>query len=78
MRSSTLPILVSATAALVLAACGSSSPNAPTSASDPLSGSITVFAASSLTNPFNNAEKALKVTIQASRRSTPTAARRHW
>jgi molybdate transport system substrate-binding protein len=61
MRISTRRILVSATAAIVLAACGSSSTNGPASSSDPLSGSITVFAASSLTNPFNNAEKALEV-----------------
>jgi molybdate transport system substrate-binding protein len=63
-------MVVGATAALALAACGSSStatsptPTAPaatpTPTPDPLSGSLTVFAASSLTNAFNTAETSLE------------------
>jgi molybdate transport system substrate-binding protein len=62
MRTGPRMIVVGATAALVLAACGSSSGSTGPSASpDPLGGSITVFAASSLTNAFNTAEKGLEV-----------------
>ena len=50
-----------AIAALALAACGSSSAPGPSATADPLSGSITVLAASSLTSAFNNAEKGLEV-----------------
>ncbi len=61
-------LVVGATATLVLAACGSSSsattPTAtastPTATPDPLNGSITVFAASSLTSAFNTAETGLE------------------
>jgi len=61
-------LVVGATAALVLAACGSSSPattptaaaSTPTATPDPLNGSITVFAASSLTSAFNTAETGLE------------------
>jgi molybdate transport system substrate-binding protein len=55
-------VVVGATAALVLAACGtSSSGSGPSASPDPLSGSITVFAASSMTSAFNTAEKGLEV-----------------
>ncbi len=55
--------LIGATAALVLAACGSSTPGSsgPGATPDPFSGSITVFAASSLTSAFNTAEKGLEI-----------------
>ena len=61
-------MVVGATAALGLAACGGTSsattPTAPagspTATHDPFSGSITVFAASSLTFAFNSAETALE------------------
>ena len=48
---------------LVLAACGSASVTVtnPASTPDRLSGNLTVFAASSLTNAFNTAEKGLEV-----------------
>jgi molybdate transport system substrate-binding protein len=61
MRTGPRMMVVGTTAALVLAACGSSSTPAPNASPDPLSGSITVFAASSLTNAFNTAEKGLEV-----------------
>jgi molybdate transport system substrate-binding protein len=62
------PLLITGSAALVLAACGStstptSSPAAtpsPTATPDPLSGNLTVFAASSLTNAFNTVETTLE------------------
>jgi molybdate transport system substrate-binding protein len=50
-----------AVAALGIAACGSSSTPATSATPDPLSGAITVFAASSLTTTFNAAEKGLEV-----------------
>jgi molybdate transport system substrate-binding protein len=55
------PVMITATAALALAACGSSSTPAASSSPDPFSGNLTVFAASSLTNAFNTAEKGLEV-----------------
>jgi molybdate transport system substrate-binding protein len=57
------PVLVTASAALVLAACGQASVTVtnPPSTPNPLSGNLTVFAASSLTNAFNTAEKGLEV-----------------
>jgi len=62
MKFGRRPILASFTAALALAACGSTSTGGGPSASpDPLNGTITVFAASSLTSTFNDAEKALEV-----------------
>ncbi len=54
-------LVLSATAALSLAACGSSNTPAASATPDALSGSITVFAASSLTSAFNTAEKALEL-----------------
>jgi molybdate transport system substrate-binding protein len=54
------PILLAGTATLALAACGSTTP-APAATPDPLSGSITVFAASSLTSAFNTAENGLEL-----------------
>ena len=63
MKIGPRPILVSFTAALALAACGSSStPGAggPSATPDPFSGSITVLAASSLTSTFNTVEAALE------------------
>ena len=61
MKLSTRTLLLSGTAAIALAACGSSSPSGPSATPDPLSGSITVFAASSLTSGFNTAEKGLEI-----------------
>jgi molybdate transport system substrate-binding protein len=61
VKTGTRLLLLSATAAIGLAACGSSSPPAGSASPDPLSGSITVFAASSLTSAFNTAEKGLEV-----------------
>lgn len=52
---------LSATAAVAVAACGSSPATSSSASPDPLSGSITVFAASSLTTAFNTAEKGLEV-----------------
>ena len=54
-------ILSAGAAALALAACGSTSTPAPAASPDPLSGSITVFAASSLTSAFNTAEQGLEL-----------------
>lgn len=54
------PIL-SATGALALAACGSTTAPGPSASPDPLAGSLTVFAASSLTSAFNTAEKGLEL-----------------
>jgi ABC-type molybdate transport system substrate-binding protein len=64
-----------AIAALALAACGSSSAPGPSATPDPLSGSITVLAASSLTSAFNTAEKGLALD---SPRSTRSPARKPW
>ncbi len=50
-----------AAAACALAACGSSSTPGPSATPDAFSGSITVFAASSLTSAFNTAEQGLEV-----------------
>ena len=61
MRTRPRTMVVGATATLVLAACGSSSAPAEGASPDPLSGSITVFAASSLTSAFNTAEKGLEL-----------------
>lgn len=52
---------LSATGAVAVAACGSSPATSSSASPDPLSGSITVFAASSLTTAFNTAEKGLEV-----------------
>jgi molybdate transport system substrate-binding protein len=60
MKIGTRPIILSGAAAIALAACGSTPPGSSVSP-DPLSGSITVFAASSLTNAFNTAEKGLEI-----------------
>lgn len=61
MKLRTRTILLSGTAAIALAACGSSPSSGPSASPDPLSGSITVFAASSLTSTFNTAEKGLEL-----------------
>jgi molybdate transport system substrate-binding protein len=61
MKPRVRPILLFATGAIVLAACGSTSTSGPSASPDPFSGSITVFAASSLTSPFNTAEKGLEL-----------------
>ena len=50
-----------AIAALALAACGSATTTGPSATPDPLSGSITVFAASSLTSALNTAERGLEL-----------------
>jgi molybdate transport system substrate-binding protein len=50
-----------APAVLVLAACGAATPAGSSATADPLSGSITIFAASSLTAAFNTAEKGLEL-----------------
>jgi molybdate transport system substrate-binding protein len=57
----TRTILLAGIAALALAACGSTSSPAASATPDPFSGSITVFAASSLTSAFNTAEKGLEL-----------------
>src|SRR5450759_2911949 len=44
-----------------IAACGSTSTSGPSASPDPLSGLLTVFAASSLTSAFNTAEKGLEL-----------------
>lgn len=54
-------ILLAGTATLALAACGSSSTPDTAATPDPFSGSITVFAASSLTSAFNAAEMGLEL-----------------
>jgi molybdate transport system substrate-binding protein len=56
------PILITAAAAIALAACGESpaSSGGPSTTPDPLSGSLTVLAASSLTSSFNTSEMALE------------------
>jgi molybdate transport system substrate-binding protein len=61
MRIRIRTLLLSGTAATALTACGSNPSTGPSASPDPLSGSITVFAASSLTSAFNTAEKALEV-----------------
>jgi molybdate transport system substrate-binding protein len=63
MRTGARITVVGATAAIVLAACGSSSSGspAPSATPDPLSGSLTVLAASSLTSAFNTAETGLEL-----------------
>jgi molybdate transport system substrate-binding protein len=60
-RIGQLTIGPAAIAALALAACGSSSAPGPSATADPLIGSLTVLAASSLTSAFNTAEKGLEV-----------------
>jgi len=50
-----------AVAALALVACGATTTTGHSATPDPLSGSITVFAASSLTSAFNTAEKGLEL-----------------
>jgi molybdate transport system substrate-binding protein len=66
MKIGSRSLIVSATAVLLLAACGSSSTttsssaSTPTAAPDPLTGNITVFAASSLTTSFNTSETTLE------------------
>jgi molybdate transport system substrate-binding protein len=54
-------VLLAGIATTALAACGSSPSSGHSASPDPLSGSITVFAASSLTSTFNTAEKGLEV-----------------
>lgn len=61
MRTGARPLFLVAATAIGLPACGSSSSPAAPASPNPLSGSITVFAASSLTTAFNNAEKGLGV-----------------
>jgi molybdate transport system substrate-binding protein len=61
VTTGTRSLLLSATAAIGLAACGSSPAPAGSASPDPLSGPITVFAASSLTTAFNTAEEGLEV-----------------
>jgi molybdate transport system substrate-binding protein len=61
LRMGPRTIAPAAVAALALAACGSSSTAGPSATPDALSGSMTVFAASSLTSAFNTAEQALEV-----------------
>ncbi len=67
MKIGARSVIVSATAALLLAACGSSSTSTtsgsgstPTAAPDPFSGNITIFAASSLTTSFKTSETTLE------------------
>jgi molybdate transport system substrate-binding protein len=50
-----------APAVLALAACGAATPAGSSATADPLNGSITIFAASSLTAAFNTAEKGLEL-----------------
>jgi molybdate transport system substrate-binding protein len=54
-------ILLAGAATLAVAACGSTSSPGPAATPDPFSGSITVFAASSLTSAFNTAEMGLEL-----------------
>lgn len=54
-------ILLAGTATLALAACGSTSTPGSAATPDAFSGSITVFAASSLTSAFNTAESGLEL-----------------
>jgi molybdate transport system substrate-binding protein len=63
MTIRTRPLLITTTASLVLAACGGTSVAVtnPPSTPDALTGNLTVFAASSLTNAFNSAEKTLEI-----------------
>jgi molybdate transport system substrate-binding protein len=61
MKMRMRPVLISATSALALAACGAASVSNPASTPDALTGNLTVFAASSLTNAFNTAENALEI-----------------
>ncbi|MFZ0919855.1 MAG: molybdate ABC transporter substrate-binding protein [Candidatus Dormiibacterota bacterium] len=61
MKIRTRTLLLFGTTATALTACGSSPSSGPSASPDPLSGSITVFAASSLTSAFNTAEKGLEV-----------------
>jgi len=61
MRTGPRFMVAGATGALALSACGSSGSPAPSATRDAMSGSITVFAASSLTSAFNAAEKGLEV-----------------
>lgn len=60
MKFANRPILLSGITVIALAACGST-PASSSASPDPLSGSITVFAASSLTNAFNTAEKGMEI-----------------
>jgi molybdate transport system substrate-binding protein len=55
------PAVVATTSALALAACGAASVTNPASTPDAFTGNLTVFAASSLTNAFNTAEKGLEI-----------------
>ena len=61
MKMRMRPVLISASSALALAACGAASVSNPASTPDALTGNLTVFAASSLTNAFNTAENALEI-----------------
>jgi molybdate transport system substrate-binding protein len=63
MKMRMRPVLIIAATALVLAACGSTSVSVtnPPSTPDALNGSLTVFAASSLTKAFNTAEQGLEL-----------------
>jgi len=53
--------LLAGTVGIALASCGSSPSGGPSGSPDPFNGSITVFAASSLTSAFNTAEKGLEL-----------------
>jgi molybdate transport system substrate-binding protein len=55
------PVVITAASALSLAACGAASVSNPASTPDAFTGNLTVFAASSLTNAFNSAEKGLEI-----------------
>ena len=59
MKIATPTLLLPGTAALAIAACGSTSTSGPSASPDPLSGSLTVFGASSLTSAFKTAEQGL-------------------
>jgi molybdate transport system substrate-binding protein len=61
MKIATPTLLLSGPVALAIAACGSTPTSGPSASPDPLSGSLTVFAASSLTSAFNTAEKGLEL-----------------
>jgi molybdate transport system substrate-binding protein len=61
VKIATSSLLLCGTAALSIAACGSTSTSGPSASPDPLGGSLTVFAASSLTSAFNTAEKGLEL-----------------
>jgi molybdate transport system substrate-binding protein len=61
MKMRMRPALIATTSALALAACGAASVSNPATTPDAFTGNLTVFAASSLTNAFNTAEKGLEI-----------------